>query len=54
MAVVNMLWALFEEMRLLGLKPDEVTFVALLCACGHSGLGLKLIKILLFIVMSRL
>jgi len=39
MAVVNMmLWALFEEMRLLGLKPDEVTFVALLCACGHSGL----------------
>ncbi|KAG5150765.1 hypothetical protein JHK84_027237 [Glycine max] len=21
-----------------GLKPDEVTFVALLCACGHSGL----------------
>ncbi|RDX89044.1 Pentatricopeptide repeat-containing protein, mitochondrial, partial [Mucuna pruriens] len=30
--------ALFEEMRLLGLGPDEVTFVALLCACGHSGL----------------
>ncbi|KAK7277505.1 hypothetical protein RJT34_22519 [Clitoria ternatea] len=30
--------ALFHEMRLLGLEPDEVTFVALLCACGHSGL----------------
>ncbi|BAT95859.1 hypothetical protein VIGAN_08267800 [Vigna angularis var. angularis] len=30
--------AVFEEMRLLGLKPDEVTFVALLCACGHNGL----------------
>ncbi|KAL2323246.1 hypothetical protein Fmac_027625 [Flemingia macrophylla] len=30
--------ALFEEMRVLGLVPDEVTFVALLCACGHSGL----------------
>ncbi|KAK7392439.1 hypothetical protein VNO78_20878 [Psophocarpus tetragonolobus] len=29
---------LFGEMRLLGLEPDEVTFVALLCACGHSGL----------------
>ncbi|XP_057425778.1 pentatricopeptide repeat-containing protein At2g22410, mitochondrial-like [Lotus japonicus] len=29
---------LFEEMRLLGLVPDGVTFVALLCACGHSGL----------------
>ncbi|KAK7355542.1 hypothetical protein VNO80_14800 [Phaseolus coccineus] len=30
--------AVFEEMRLLGLEPDEVTFVALLCACGHNGL----------------
>ncbi|KHN48283.1 Putative pentatricopeptide repeat-containing protein [Glycine soja] len=30
--------ALFEEMRLVGLEPDEVTYVALLCACGHSGL----------------
>ncbi|XP_020207768.1 pentatricopeptide repeat-containing protein At2g22410, mitochondrial [Cajanus cajan] len=30
--------ALFEEMRLLGLVPDGVTFVSLLCACGHSGL----------------
>lgn len=29
---------LFEEMVLLGLKPDNITFVALLCACGHCGL----------------
>ncbi|XP_027934874.1 pentatricopeptide repeat-containing protein At2g22410, mitochondrial-like [Vigna unguiculata] len=30
--------AVFEEMRLQGLEPDEVTFVSLLCACGHNGL----------------
>lgn len=29
---------LFEEMKLLGLKPDKVTFVAILSACGHCGL----------------
>ncbi|XP_027367133.1 pentatricopeptide repeat-containing protein At2g22410, mitochondrial-like [Abrus precatorius] len=30
--------ALFEEMGLLGLRPNEITFVKLLSACGHSGL----------------
>ncbi|KAK7345504.1 hypothetical protein VNO77_16108 [Canavalia gladiata] len=30
--------ALFEEMRLLGLRPNEITFVAVLCACDHGGL----------------
>ncbi|XP_061357166.1 pentatricopeptide repeat-containing protein At2g22410, mitochondrial-like [Gastrolobium bilobum] len=42
--------ALFEEMGLVGLGPDEVTFVALLCACGHSGLvddGKKLFESML-------
>ena len=41
---------LFKEMGLLGLGPDEVTFVALLCACGHSGLvddGKKLFESML-------
>ncbi|KAK7267764.1 hypothetical protein RIF29_20443 [Crotalaria pallida] len=41
---------LFKEMEILGLRPDEVTFVALLCACGHSGLvddGKKLFESML-------
>ncbi|KAL4338967.1 pentatricopeptide repeat-containing protein At2g22410, mitochondrial-like [Arachis hypogaea] len=41
---------LFKEMKLLGLKPDEVTFVALLCAFGHNGLvddGLNLFESML-------
>ncbi|XP_074291213.1 pentatricopeptide repeat-containing protein At2g33680 [Silene latifolia] len=29
---------LFEEMRLLGVKPDNVTFVNILSACSHMGL----------------
>ncbi|KAI4300327.1 hypothetical protein L6164_033718 [Bauhinia variegata] len=29
---------IFKEMEGLGLRPDEITFVALLCACGYSGL----------------
>lgn len=29
---------MFEEMKALGLKPDSVTFVALLAACNHAGL----------------
>ncbi|GER27089.1 pentatricopeptide repeat-containing family protein [Striga asiatica] len=29
---------LFQEMRAIGPKPDEITFVALLSACSHSGL----------------
>ncbi|GLT84096.1 hypothetical protein SLE2022_023470 [Rubroshorea leprosula] len=28
----------FEEMELLGMRPNHVTFVALLSACAHSGL----------------
>ncbi|XP_031261606.1 pentatricopeptide repeat-containing protein At2g29760, chloroplastic-like [Pistacia vera] len=28
----------FTEMELMRLKPDRVTFVAVLCACSHSGL----------------
>ncbi|GAV58146.1 PPR domain-containing protein/PPR_2 domain-containing protein [Cephalotus follicularis] len=28
----------FGEMEIAGLKPDRVTFVAVLCACSHSGL----------------
>ncbi|KAG9455858.1 hypothetical protein H6P81_000366 [Aristolochia fimbriata] len=35
---------LFEEMQASGFKPDDVTYVALLTACSHSGLvdeGLK-------------
>eukprot|EP01018_Ginkgo_biloba_P015573 Gb_28676 [translate_table: standard] len=28
----------FEEMQLTGLKPDHITFVAVLRACSHSGL----------------
>ncbi|KAK8563549.1 hypothetical protein V6N13_006251 [Hibiscus sabdariffa] len=30
--------AVFGEMELIGLKPDGVTFVAVLSACSHSGL----------------
>lgn len=30
--------AVFREMELMGLKPDGVTFVTVLCACSHSGL----------------
>nr|UPT49524.1 pentatricopeptide repeat protein AaPPR753 [Agave angustifolia] len=30
--------ALLEGMEALGLRPDKVTFVAVLCACSHSGL----------------
>ncbi|KAJ4704973.1 Pentatricopeptide repeat [Melia azedarach] len=30
--------AIFQEMELMGLKPDRVTFVGILCACSHSGL----------------
>jgi pentatricopeptide repeat protein len=30
--------SLFYEMVLLGLHPDEITLVAVLCACSHSGL----------------
>ncbi|XP_020272070.1 pentatricopeptide repeat-containing protein At1g08070, chloroplastic-like [Asparagus officinalis] len=30
--------AVFEEMEALGLSPDKVTFVGVLCACSHSGL----------------
>lgn len=29
---------LFEEMKQSGLKPDDVTFLAVLIACSHSGL----------------
>ncbi|KAL7188204.1 hypothetical protein ACSBR1_038127 [Camellia fascicularis] len=29
---------LFEQMKELGLKPDSVTFIALLTACNHAGL----------------
>ncbi|CAA0826654.1 Pentatricopeptide repeat-containing protein [Striga hermonthica] len=29
---------LFKDMRTVGPKPDEITFVALLSACSHSGL----------------
>ncbi|KAJ7972345.1 Pentatricopeptide repeat [Quillaja saponaria] len=29
---------IFKEMELARIRPDEVTFVALLCACAHSGL----------------
>ncbi|KAL0000143.1 hypothetical protein SO802_019745 [Lithocarpus litseifolius] len=29
---------LFEEMEMLGVKPNHVTFVGLLSACAHSGL----------------
>ncbi|KAG0495547.1 hypothetical protein HPP92_000238 [Vanilla planifolia] len=29
---------LFEEMKLEGLKPDRVTFIALLSACSHAGM----------------
>ncbi|OVA17991.1 Pentatricopeptide repeat [Macleaya cordata] len=28
----------FQEMELAGLRPDEVTFVGILCACSHGGL----------------
>ncbi|KAI5419353.1 pentatricopeptide repeat-containing protein At2g22410, mitochondrial isoform X1 [Lathyrus oleraceus] len=41
---------LFEEMGLLGLKPDKITFVAVLSACGHCGLvdaGKKLFESML-------
>ncbi|KAF8044299.1 hypothetical protein BT93_A2324 [Corymbia citriodora subsp. variegata] len=33
--------SLFEEMEKLGMKPNHVTFVALLSACAHSGLVQK-------------
>ncbi|KAE9612326.1 putative tetratricopeptide-like helical domain-containing protein [Lupinus albus] len=42
--------SLFKEMEILGLRPDEITFIALLCACGHSGLvddGKKLFESML-------
>ncbi|KAK4272834.1 hypothetical protein QN277_021336 [Acacia crassicarpa] len=29
---------IFKEMKLTGLRPNEITFVAILSACGHSGL----------------
>ncbi|KAM0842066.1 hypothetical protein ACQ4PT_058600 [Festuca glaucescens] len=29
---------LFDEMGSLGLHPDKITFMAVLCACSHSGL----------------
>ncbi|KAI8022787.1 Pentatricopeptide repeat-containing protein [Camellia lanceoleosa] len=29
---------LFEQMKELGLKPDSVTFIALLTGCNHAGL----------------
>ncbi|XP_028775234.1 pentatricopeptide repeat-containing protein At2g22410, mitochondrial-like [Neltuma alba] len=29
---------IFEDMKLIGLRPNEITFVAILSACGHSGL----------------
>lgn len=29
---------IFQEMKLIGLRPNEITFVAILSACGHSGL----------------
>ncbi|GAB4850152.1 hypothetical protein Ancab_029447 [Ancistrocladus abbreviatus] len=35
---------LFEEMRIMGYKPDDITYVGLLCACSYAGLveeGLK-------------
>ncbi|XP_058775168.1 pentatricopeptide repeat-containing protein At5g56310-like [Vicia villosa] len=41
---------LFEEMGLLGLKPDKITFIAVLSACGHCGLvdvGKKLFESML-------
>ncbi|CAK9167131.1 unnamed protein product [Ilex paraguariensis] len=30
--------ALLSQMRLLGLKPDDITYVSLLSACSHAGL----------------
>ncbi|CAO2842354.1 unnamed protein product [Amaranthus hypochondriacus] len=32
---------LFEEMQSSGIKPDHITFVAVLTACSHSGLVIK-------------
>lgn len=29
---------LFEDMRLVGVRPNQITFVGVLSACGHSGL----------------
>lgn len=29
---------LFEEMQSLGIMPDEITYLGLLCACAHGGL----------------
>ncbi|GMQ04281.1 hypothetical protein CsSME_00049747 [Camellia sinensis var. sinensis] len=29
---------LFEQMKVFGLKPDSVTFIALLTGCNHAGL----------------
>lgn len=37
----------FEEMRKIGIKPDDVTFLSLISACNHSGLvstGLQLFQ----------
>ncbi|KAH9287895.1 hypothetical protein KI387_032012 [Taxus chinensis] len=30
--------ALFEQMQQEGMKPDQISFIAVLCACSHSGL----------------
>ncbi|XP_011628759.1 pentatricopeptide repeat-containing protein At5g66520 [Amborella trichopoda] len=30
--------AMFREMRTSGVTPDDITFVGVLCACGHTGL----------------
>ncbi|KAF7804411.1 pentatricopeptide repeat-containing protein [Senna tora] len=41
---------IFKEMGLLGFRPNEVTFVAILSACGHNGLvedGKKLFESML-------
>ncbi|XP_027334090.1 pentatricopeptide repeat-containing protein At4g14050, mitochondrial-like [Abrus precatorius] len=33
--------ALYDDMVLAGIKPNEVTFVGLICACSHAGLVSK-------------
>lgn len=38
---------LFEEMSVFGVKPDAVTYLAVLCACNHAGLvkdGLRIFE----------
>jgi len=35
---INEAWALFDEMIRSSIKPDGITFVALLSGCSHSGL----------------